>query len=67
MHPCQAVHAVATPSHVYFTFFTSCIAQITHTTSSEFDTDVFHAVVQFNKHCLKTNFYKATKTCLVRR
>ncbi|GAM20879.1 hypothetical protein SAMD00019534_040540 [Acytostelium subglobosum LB1] len=40
------------------------LAQIKRSVNNELDTQIFGAVLSFNRHLLKTNFYKQTKTAL---
>ncbi|EGG19619.1 NAD+ dependent glutamate dehydrogenase [Cavenderia fasciculata] len=43
------------------------IHTIKRTVNNELDAQIFTAILQFNRHLLKTNFYKTTKTALVFR
>ncbi|EFA75301.1 NAD+ dependent glutamate dehydrogenase [Heterostelium album PN500] len=43
------------------------ITQIKRTVNNELDSQIFTAILSFNRHLLKTNFYKQTKTALVFR
>ncbi|GAM27950.1 hypothetical protein SAMD00019534_111260 [Acytostelium subglobosum LB1] len=43
------------------------IAHIKRAVNNELDSQIFTAILSFNRHLLKTNFYKQTKTALVFR
>ncbi|EGC37734.1 NAD+ dependent glutamate dehydrogenase [Dictyostelium purpureum] len=46
---------------------TEILQQIKKTVNNELDSQIFSAILSFNRHLLKTNFYKQTKTALVFR